>query len=167
VGPPRSRRHRPRRSLAEERREEILETSLPALLRYEDRNSMAFGIEARTPYLDYRLVERALAVPAGQLLEGGWTKAPLRHAARGLVPESVRLRRDKLGFATPQERWLREIAPRVRDWISPGALSEAFVRRDALDRWRAKDDAALAREPGLWRVLAVELWLRHLRETSC
>ena len=91
-------RHRPRASLLEERREGLLRTSLPALLRYEDRNSMAFSLEARTPFLDYRLVERALGLPSSDLVRGGWTKAILRDGMAGLLPDDVRLRRDKVGF---------------------------------------------------------------------
>jgi asparagine synthase (glutamine-hydrolysing) len=163
MGPTRSGRHRPRASLKAERRANILETSLPALLRYEDRNSMAHSIEARTPFLDFRLVERALALPARELVKDGWTKAPLREAARGLVPESVRLRRDKLGFATPDERWLDEIAPRVREWLGPGARVRQWLSGPALDAWLA-DERALGRRRGLWRLVSVELWRRWVDE---
>ena len=78
---------------------------------------MAFSVEARTPFLDYRLVERAQALPVSQLIGDGWTKGILREAMAGIVPDPVRRRRDKLGFATPEARWLREIAPQVRDWL--------------------------------------------------
>ena len=88
LGPPRRERaSSPATPRSDERRAALLETSLPALLRYEDRNSMAFSIEARTPFLDYRLVERALALPARELIRDGWTKALLREAMRGLLPE--------------------------------------------------------------------------------
>jgi asparagine synthase (glutamine-hydrolysing) len=163
AGPARSARHVPRASLKEERRANILETSLPALLRYEDRSSMAHSVEARTPYLDFRLVERALALPARELVKDGWTKAPLREAARGLVPESVRLRRDKLGYATPDERWLGEITPQVREWLGPGARVREWLSAPALDAWLARPDA-LARRRGLWRLVSVELWRRWVDE---
>ena len=157
-----SERHRPRATLLAERREALVRTSLPALLRYEDRNSMAFSVEARTPFLDFRLVERALALPASDLVRGGWTKVVLRDGMAGVLPECVRLRRDKLGFATPEARWLREIAPRVRDWLGPGARAEQVIHPDVLARWRAEPDDVLAARAGLWRVLSVELWLRHV-----
>ena len=80
----------------------------------------------------------------------------------GVLPECVRLRRDKLGFATPEARWLREIAPRVREWLAPGARVAQVIRPDVLADWRAGPDDALAARAGLWRVLSVELWLRHL-----
>jgi asparagine synthase (glutamine-hydrolysing) len=151
-----------RESLAAERRSNLLETSLPALLRYEDRNSMAFGIEARTPFLDVRLVEAAVALPATQLICDGWTKAILREAMKGLLPESVRLRRDKLGFATPETRWLGEIAPRIREWLAPPSYVSTLLRRDVLREWLAAPDAELAGRRGLWRLVSLELWHRHL-----
>ena len=155
-------RHQPRNSLRAELRAGILKTSLPALLRYEDRNSMAFSVEARTPFLDYRLVERAQALPSSDLIRRGWTKAILREAMEGIVPESVLWRRDKLGFATPEVRWLREIAPRVREWLGPGSLLGPRLKASALGAWLAGSDAELARRPGLWRLVSAELWLRHV-----
>jgi asparagine synthase (glutamine-hydrolysing) len=157
-----SERHRPRTTLLDERREGLLRTSLPALLRYEDRNSMAFSVEARTPFLDYRLVERALALPSSDLVRDGWTKAILRESMAGIIPDCVRLRRDKLGFATPEARWLREIASQLREWLGPDACLAGVIRADVLDKWRQGSDEGLATRPGLWRALSVELWLRHV-----
>jgi asparagine synthase (glutamine-hydrolysing) len=82
--------------------------SLPMLLHWEDRDSMAHGIEARVPFLDYRLVEFCLGLPEDYKLRDGWTKRVLREGMRGRLPENVRLRRDKLGFATAEEVWMRE-----------------------------------------------------------
>jgi asparagine synthase (glutamine-hydrolysing) len=122
---------------------------------------MAFSVEARTPFLDYRLVEWALALPAGDLIRDGWTKAPLREAMRGVLPESVRLRRDKIGFATPEARWLREIAPQVREWLGSTALTRALLRAGRIDSWLSRPAP-----PGLWRLLSTELWLRSLAELA-
>jgi len=164
VGPLPGRRHGPQRSLESERRENLWLTSLPALLRYEDRNSMAFGIEARTPFLDYRLVEEAMALRPEALIRDGWTKAILRDAMQGILPETVRLRRDKLGFPTPESRFLTELAPRVREWLGPGSLVATRLRSGALRRWLAEPDHCLARRPGLWRLVSSELWLRYLEK---
>jgi asparagine synthase (glutamine-hydrolysing) len=154
-------RHVPRATLREERTANLWSTSLPALLRYEDRNSMAFGIEARTPFLDYRLVEHAMALPAESLMHDGWTKSILREAMRDHLPESVRLRRDKLGFTTPEKRWLAELAPQVREWLGPGSRVATRLRPHALDGWLAEAPAQMARRPGLWRLVAAEHWLRY------
>jgi asparagine synthase (glutamine-hydrolysing) len=155
-------RHAPRRSLLEERLAAISRSSLPALLRYEDRNSMAFSIEARLPFLDYRVVEWGLARPSAQLMAGGFTKAPLREAVAGLVPDSIRWRRDKLGFASPERRFLTGLAPQVRGWLGAGARTRDFVDPRRLEAWLRLPDASLAARPGLWRLLSTELWLRSV-----
>ncbi len=156
-------RHVRRATLEAERRANLVATSLPALLRYEDRNSMAFSIEARTPFLDYRLVEASLALPATQLIAGGWTKQILREAMKGVLPDSVRLRRDKLGFSTPETRWLTELAGPIREWLKPPGFVSSLLRADVLRSWLASSDAELARQRGLWRLVSVELWHRHLQ----
>ena len=87
---------------------------LPELLHYEDRNSMAHSLEARVPFLDYRLVELLFSLGAGELIERGRTKAVLRRALGDLLPPVVRDRVDKLGFVTPEASWLAERPRRAR-----------------------------------------------------
>jgi asparagine synthase (glutamine-hydrolysing) len=89
-------------------KEDITKWSLPALLRYEDKNSMAFSIESRLPFLDYRLVEYTAGLPLGQKMRNGWTKFILRQAMKEVIPEKIRQRKSKLGFSTPEELWLKE-----------------------------------------------------------
>jgi asparagine synthase (glutamine-hydrolysing) len=84
---------------------------LPMLLHWEDRNSMAHGIESRVPFLDYRLVEFAVSLPDEYKLRRGLTKRVLRDSMKGILLEPVRCRRDKIGFATPEETWMRKGAP--------------------------------------------------------
>ena len=166
AGAARFERHRRRPDLHAELRAGILRTSLPALLRYEDRNSMAFSVEARTPFLDYRLVERAQALPVSQLIGDGWTKAILREAMAGIAPDPVRRRRDKLGFATPEARWLREIAPQVRDWLGSASRLRSRLDGAALRSWLSVPDDELSRRPGLWRLVSSELWLRYVEDAG-
>ncbi|HYE86941.1 MAG TPA: asparagine synthase (glutamine-hydrolyzing), partial [Vicinamibacterales bacterium] len=90
-------------------------SSLPSLLRYGDRNSMAFSREARLPFLDHRLVEFVFSLPSRDLVGGGVTKRVLRAAMRGLVPEVVLDRTDKIGFATPERDWMLGTA---RAWMA-------------------------------------------------
>ena len=92
---------------------QLMSTSLPMLLHWEDRDSMAHSIEARVPFLDYRLVEFVLGLPEDYKLAGGMSKRVLREGMRGTLPERVRNRVDKLGFATPEEVWLREENPEL------------------------------------------------------
>ncbi len=81
--------------------------SVPALLHYEDRLSMASSCEVREPYLDHRLVEFGLKLPSSHKVSGGWTKRVLREAVKDLLPPEVTYRKDKKGFSIPQEKWLK------------------------------------------------------------
>ena len=95
----------------------------PALLHYEDRNSMAFSIESRVPFLDLpvRGIYRVTAAQPED--QEGVTKTALRTAIKGIVPETIRCRMDKMGFVTPEEIWMREdLRPFVLDILS----SEGF-----------------------------------------
>ncbi len=80
---------------------------LPALLRYEDHNSMAWSVESRTPFMDYRLVELSEHLPERYIVKHGVKKYILRHAMHGIIPEDIENRKDKMGFVTPEEMWLR------------------------------------------------------------
>ena len=82
--------------------------SIPGLLHYEDRNGMAFGVEARVPFLDFRLVDYVMALPAIYKIYNGWSKWIFRIAMRDVLPEKILWRKDKLGFSTPEKRWLSE-----------------------------------------------------------
>jgi asparagine synthase (glutamine-hydrolysing) len=83
--------------------------NLQQLLRYEDRNSMRFSVEARVPFTDHRLVEYVLDIPACYKIHDGWTKYILRKAVEDILPPEVVWRRDKIGFETPETKWLQKI----------------------------------------------------------
>ncbi|HSN28829.1 MAG TPA: asparagine synthase (glutamine-hydrolyzing) [Kofleriaceae bacterium] len=87
-------------------RREVLSTNLQPLLRYEDRLSMRFSVEARLPFCDYRVAELAHRCRPQDLLHDGWSKFILRDAMRGMVPDEVLWRREKRGFAAPVETLL-------------------------------------------------------------
>jgi asparagine synthase (glutamine-hydrolysing) len=142
---------------------DVTVASLPPLLRYEDRNSMAFGVEARTPFLDYRLVEHAFAMPMSLKLDGGWTKRGLRDAMTGVLPKPIQWRKDKKGFVTPEAMWMRAGQQRIRDELSGPLASAEFLDgaklRRTLDRQLSgAHDGAFRTE--LFRSLLLELWLR-------
>ena len=90
-------------SLAELQKYEIEKNTLLPLLHIEDRNSMAHSIESRLPFLDYRMVEFCINIPAEQKIRGTNTKYLLREAMKSFLPPEVYNRRDKIGFATPLE----------------------------------------------------------------
>jgi asparagine synthase (glutamine-hydrolysing) len=136
---------------------------LPELLHYEDRNSMAHSLEARVPFLDFRLVELLFSLDSSQLIERGRTKAVLRRALGDLLPPVVRDRTDKLGFVTPERRWLRgplgDLAADVfasRSFAERGFVDPAAARRRLERHRRGEIEAGFE----LWRALGVELWAR-------
>ena len=101
----------------------LFRTSLPSLLRYEDRNSMAYSIESRVPYLTPGLAEFVSSLPVEYLLSGdATTKSVLRAALRGLVPDPILDRRDKIGFETPQAAWLAQLRPHIEGVLGSGQL---------------------------------------------
>jgi asparagine synthase (glutamine-hydrolysing) len=139
----------------------VLTRRLPELLRYEDRNSMAHSIEARLPYLDYRLVELMFSLEPRHLIHDGRAKAILREAVPDLLPPRVRARTDKIGFDTPEGRWLRgelgDFAEQVfgsRECRERGFVDSEAARARLRRHREGKQDAGSA----LWRAVAVELW---------
>jgi len=152
-------------SLGQRLGSDLMQFSLPVLLRYEDRNTMAFGVESRVPFVDHVFVEWLATLPADMRLAGGWTKRILREALIDLLPERVRTRKSKLGFSTPQSEWL---AGPLTSWLrqtvaAPCHLAEVVdlkgvrqlvARRDAGDR-------SLSLENMLFRLAIYESWARQ------
>jgi asparagine synthase (glutamine-hydrolysing) len=136
---------------------------LPELLRYEDRNSMSHSLEARVPFLDHRLVELCFSLPPDELIRGGETKSVLRRALGDLLPPSVRARRDKVGFVTPEGDWLRgplgELGADVfaSQRFRERGFVDATAARRRLQRHRA---GRLSAGMEVWRALNLELWAR-------
>ncbi len=138
---------------------------LPQLLRFEDRNSMRWSVESRVPFCDHELVEYTLSLPTEEIIGSGETKRVLRRAMKGILPESVRLRRDKIGFATPDKDLLRTEEGR---WFAEEIIgSESFRKRPY---WDQKVLEGLLKEHisgkknhagVLWKCIIVELWLRR------
>lgn len=147
--------------LVRELARQAFHTSMPALLRYADRNSMAHSREVRLPFLDRRLAELALSMPPAFLYADGTTKRVLRDAVRDLVPADVLARRDKVGFETPEARWLA--TPRAVDRVADVLLDRDARCGALLDRNALAADARDGswRDPNaVWRALNLELWLR-------
>lgn len=150
-------KHKPFPSLAKKLRDDVLQSNLPVLLRYEDRNSMAFQIEARVPYLDYRLVDFVFTLGADARIRHGWSKAILRDAMQGQIPETIRLRRDKEGYTTPHERWLRELTPQINALFSGDIRAQQYLSPHALQQLRSSEAGVIQ---GVWRLINLESWLR-------
>jgi asparagine synthase (glutamine-hydrolysing) len=139
----------------------VLTRRLPELLRYEDRNSMAHSIEARLPYLDYRLVELMFSLEPQQLIRNGRAKVILRDALADLLPERVRERTDKMGFQTPEARWLAGPLAAFADEVltSPESRRRGYVNVDAAQASvRRQGERAWEAGSPLWRAVSLELW---------
>jgi asparagine synthase (glutamine-hydrolysing) len=150
---------RPRDPLRDQLLREAFFISLPHLLRYGDRNSMAHSREVRLPFLDRRVAELALSLPPGFLLDDGITKRVLRDAVRDLVPAQVLARRDKIGFEPPQAQWLGSETGRA--WAADVLLDPAARDSGVIDVAAVETDlrAGAWRDPdALWRAMNVELW---------
>jgi len=145
--------------------EMLLSTSLPSLLHFEDRNSMAFSIEARVPFLDYPFFMHAMLMTPTRKLSGGWTKFILREAIAGRVPDAIRLRTDKIGFAAPTNAWLR--GP-MREWWKDLLSSKKFAERGCferagVERLTKRFEAGNGRAAlPIWRMAIAETWARRM-----
>jgi asparagine synthase (glutamine-hydrolysing) len=137
----------------------LQERGLPALLRHADRSSMRFSVESRVPFLTIPLAELLLGLPEPYLIgPDGETKRVFRAAMRGIVPDAVLDRRDKIGFATPEERWLRTGAPQMRAMIAAHAPEIEMLRTEPL---LAAFDAVIAgRAPFSWQLWR---WVNFVR----
>ncbi len=153
---------RPQDDLKKRLVEDLTKYSLPCLLRYEDRNSMAFSMESRVPYLDQELVEYILALPPEAIIHGGWSRYILREAMRGVIPERIRRRRWKVGFTTPEIRWLRS----RRAVFGSLLASPLFQGRKywnapkVLETFRGACSGKLDNSMFFWRAINTEIWLR-------
>src|SRR6266568_1534042 len=144
--------------------DDLMVDTLPQLLRMEDRSSMAFSLEARVPLLDHPLVEYGVGLPDHLKVRNGWSKYAIRQVMQGTMPDTVRLRTSKLGFAAPDRRWLaKELRPRVAEMMSGGMRCSRFIDPVPLRRWYdspQSEGASTEAYLGLFRVLALEMWMR-------
>lgn len=115
--------------------------NLRNLLLYADKTAMAWSVESRMPYMDFRLVEFLCAVPGAYKIHAGWTKWLGRAAMAGVLPDEVVWRRDKLGWPIPEAQWF---GGPLADWLDARIVSSAFVREVAAQAGQALSTAPLA-----------------------
>lgn len=141
------------------------ESKLEHLLKWEDRNSMHFSLEARVPFLDHRLVEKTISLNPEKILRNGRTKMILREAMSGIVPESILSRKDKIGFGTPEGNWFRN-DPMKNIFIELFDSKKSRIREYiSVDIMRKKYQMHLAGKTDisseLWKCLHLERWLNR------
>ncbi len=137
----------------------LFTTSLPSLLHYEDRNSMAFSIESRVPFLDHRLVEFAFTLHDDDKIKKAETKYILRESLKKILPAAIYARKDKKGFVTPGEnKWLRgplnfllNPANQLPDFINQGKAKRIF------DEYKRGDNSKATL---VWRLATLGEWMK-------
>ncbi len=142
-------------------RSQIQDYGFNQILKYEDVSSMSQGIEIRSPFVDYRLMEFAFRLPDEAKFSRGVTKRILRDAFDKRVPHSIIRSRTKLGFATPMAEWFSR--PAMQALIRETTASPSFKARKL---WHAPQVAKILTEPlqgarasTAWRFLMVARWL--------
>ena len=141
------------------------EYKLEHLLKWEDRNSMWYSLEARVPFLDYRLVERTLSMDSSFKIRKGMTKFLLRDSMKNILPEKIRMRKDKIGFNTPEDEWFR--TPVFRKMIYDILDSKSFASRGYVEVKKAKElyskhlnnKVNISRD--IWKWINIELWFKE------
>ena len=139
-------------------------SNLPILLHYDDRASMASGVESRPVLLDSELVSAALSIPSRDLIKGALLKAPLRKAMAGSIPDSVLRRKDKLGFAVPEGKWMRGT---FGVWLCARACDGLEAFRYSLSELIDVSSLSAPLSPGacsgtpVWLLASLGVWARR------
>lgn len=133
--------------------------SLPALLQVEDRTSMATSIESRVPLLDHRILEFMATVPEHIKFKNGDTKHLFKSAIKQILPKEIYERKDKMGFPTPFEKWIRNEA---REFVSDTLLSNSARQRGIYDIQELERAISNESQFGrvVWGLLSLEIWYK-------
>jgi asparagine synthase (glutamine-hydrolysing) len=133
-------------------------------LLWADKSGMWFSLETRFPFLDHNFVERILASPREMILSQGMTKRILRESMTDILPDKIRKRTDKVGYATPEDTWFRE--KKMGSFIMDILNSEGFKSRGYINQNQAislfnkhlKGEINVSKE--IWKWIHLELWFR-------
>ena len=157
----------PAKSLQENLLRQLYMEPLPALLRYEDHNSMAWSVESRTPFMDYRLVEFTMGLPARYVYKNGVRKTILRDAMQNIIPDAITNRRDKMGFVTPEELWLKGEG---KEWFLKAIAYTCSQFKNMINEKKLMthvNDIISGKEKFTfmpWRVAALGIWHKMITE---
>jgi len=144
--------------------EDVFYNSLPSLLRYEDKNTMRFSIEGRVPFIDKDLIEYIFSLSDDAIIKNSWNKRILRDATKGLLPESIRMRRNKIGFTTPEGEWFMRLKNRFYAvFMSPEFASRPYFNQPEVVKAFEGFIAGTNNSNSLlfWRLLNLEYWFRE------
>lgn len=140
-------------------------TLLPALLQVEDRMSMAHGLEARVPFLDYRLIEFVATIPSNFKLKNGDMKYILKKTMMPYLPKSIQRRKDKMGFPIPLNSWLKN---ELKEFMTDIFSSRKSMQRDFIDNssvmQKLQSEGQFGRN--IWGLLSLELWQQEFHDKA-
>lgn len=136
---------------------EIRKTQLTHILRMDDRAYMAFSMESRVPFIDYKYLEEAVKISPLNKMKDGYTKYLLREKMKGSIPNEVIWRKNKNGWSSPGERWLgRFDRPGMDDMLS-NPRTEAFFNMDYVcQKWQENP-----MDKGMQAFLFTEVFMRE------
>ena len=137
---------------------------LQDLLRYEDRNSMAFSIESRVPFLDHRLVEFSIALKNDWKIKNGWTKYILRKSAEPILDKEVVWRKYKMGFLTPQKVWKLQSKNELNEFINETCIPD-FLNKDYLLKLNNADINDSSHLSEFWKIVSFLKWAEVFKVT--
>ncbi|KAF2960922.1 asparagine synthase (glutamine-hydrolyzing) [Fervidobacterium sp. 2310opik-2] len=136
----------------------ITGVNLKTLLKYEDRNSMRFSIESRTPFADdINLIEYIFSIPSVYKIHNGYSKYILRQAMNGIIPEQIRKRVDKIGFATPEDKWLKNNKKLVKEVLSNSEILKEISNTQKILR-DLENETIFNKGFTLWRFINLSIW---------
>jgi len=132
-------------------------------LLWADKTGMQFSLETRFPFLDHNLVEKTLSIPTDNYIKNGYTKAIMRNALKGILPEKIRMRKDKVGFSTPESDWFRN--KNLQALLADVIESKSFNERGYFDVKQCKKEFYKLQNynsfnPEFWKWIHLELWFR-------
>ncbi|MDD5593720.1 MAG: asparagine synthase (glutamine-hydrolyzing) [Candidatus Margulisbacteria bacterium] len=137
----------------------LTRTNMKTLLRMTDRNSMRFSVEVRSPFVDdINLTDYMFSVPANYKMHEGWSKYLLREAMAGIMPEAIRLRKDKIGFEAPDAQWLRQLKNELKGYLG-GDLKEYFKADKLSADWDGIINGSnFVENSRVWRIINFAVW---------
>jgi asparagine synthase (glutamine-hydrolysing) len=133
-------------------------------LLWADKSGMQFSLETRFPFLDHNLVEKTLSIPTDNYIKNGYTKVIMRNALKGILPEKIRMRKDKVGFSTPESDWFRN--KKLQAILEDVVESKSFGERGYFDVIQCKKEFQELKKynkfnPEFWKWIHLELWFRR------
>ena len=143
---------------------ELFHEAVPVILKEDDLNSMRYSVENRAPYLDRRLAEFMLSVPAEHLIQDGYAKFLLRAAGEGVVVDQVRLDKRKRGFNASIDSLVDRTDPDTRDRLMAEGPIFDLVRRESIEQFIDGSMADNSFSKNLFSFISAKLFLEHHRD---